>query len=304
MKLKKILNVALVLAIVFTFISEHSPGKVLAAPQIALNRKSVTMTEGSKFRLKVNHSPKNAKVTWTSSNKKKATVNAKGLVTAKEAGNVTIRGNVTYSQNGKEKNRKLSCKITVHEEFDLGKSLIVYFSVPEISNGSNTEVDAVASASIVVSGGKNLGNVQYVASVIQKNTGAGTFRIQPKEAYTTNHEDLIDQVVAEQEGNARPAIKNEIRNLNQYDTVFIGYPIWGGELPYIMKTFFDTYDFSGKTIIPFVVHGGSGLSGTVSQIQKLEPNAVVYKKALSISRDNVSDSEGRITTWLDGVMEK
>lgn len=72
-------------------------------------------------------------------------------------------------------------------------------------------------------------------------------------------------------------------------------------MPQIMYTFFDTYNFSGKTIIPFTVHGGSGLSGTVGRIQKLEPKASVYKKALSIDRDNVSKSRSRITTWLRGL---
>lgn len=75
-------------------------------------------------------------------------------------------------------------------------------------------------------------------------------------------------------------------------------------MPQIMYTFFDTYDFSGKTIIPFTVHGGSGLSGTVSRIQKLERNASVYKKALSIDRDNVAKSESKITKWLNGLKKK
>ncbi len=83
--------------------------------------------------------------------------------------------------------------------------------------------------------------------------------------------------------------------------MFIGYPIWWSDMPQIMYTFFDTYDFSGKTIIPFTVHGGSGLSGTVGQIQKLEPDAVVYKKGLSIDRDNVGSSRKKIENWLSNI---
>lgn len=70
---------------------------------------------------------------------------------------------------------------------------------------------------------------------------------------------------------------------------------------YIRYTFFDAYDFIGKTIIPFTVHGGSGLSGTVSRIQKMEPNATVYKNGLSIDRDNVGTSRKKIEKWLDGL---
>ncbi len=72
-------------------------------------------------------------------------------------------------------------------------------------------------------------------------------------------------------------------------------------MPQIMYTFFDTYDFSGKTIIPFTVHGGSGLSGTVGRIQKLEPNATVYKNGLSIDRESVGSSKNKIETWLSNI---
>lgn len=213
---------------------------------------------------------------------------------------MTIWSNI--KQSGK-KTRKLVCRITINKKMNMGKTLVVYFSVPEMESG-DSNVDAVAGASIVASGSKRLGNIQYVASVIQKNTDAGTFRIQPQEAYPVKHSALVGQAEKEQEQNARPAIKNKLKNLNQYDIVFIGYPIWWSDMPQIMYTFFDTYDFSGKTIIPFTVHGGSGLTGTVSQIQKLEPDADVYKNALSIDRDNVSKSESKITTWLSGLKRK
>lgn len=95
-----------------------------------------------------------------------------------------------------------------------------------------------------------------------------------------------------------------VEQMEPYDIIFVGYPVWWSDMPQIMYTFFDTYDFSSKTIISFAVHGGSGLSGTVSKIQKLEPNASVYKSALSIDRNNVSKSESKITTWLNGLNGK
>ncbi len=184
----------------------------------------------------------------------------------------------------------------------LGKVLIVYFSVPEKEAGQDETLDAVTSASLMVSGKKNVGHMQFVASVIKKNVKADTFRIQPKEAYPIVHSDLTDYALQEQESDARPKIKNKIKNIDQYDTVFIGYPIWWSDMPQIMYTFFDTYDLSGKQIIPFTVHGGSGLSGTVSRIKKLEPNATVSEKALSIERESVSKSRKKIEKWVKSLI--
>lgn len=297
MKQKRISSMIVAFILACTLIFNSVPGEVMAASNPQLNKKNVTMAVGTKYTLRVKNLPKKAKVTWTSSNKKRATVSKKGVVTAKKAGTVTIRSAI--KQSGK-KTKRLTCKIKINKKMNMGKTLVIYFSVPEMES-ANSKVDAMAGASIVASGSKRLGNIQYVASVIQKNTGADTFRIQPEKAYPIKHSTLVGQAEKEQEQDARPAIKNKLKNLSQYDTVFIGYPIWWSDMPQIMYTFFDTYDFGGKTIIPFTVHGGSGLSGTVSRIQKLEPDAVVYKKALSIDRDNVGKSESKITSWLSGL---
>ncbi len=105
----------------------------------------------------------------------------------------------------------------------------------------------------------------------------------------------------EQNSNARPQIKNSIENFEQYDTVFVGYPNWWGDMPQIMYTFFDAYDFTGKTIIPYNTHGGSGFSNTISTIKNLEPNANVNEDGYTVSRNNVNESESEIIAWLDDL---
>lgn len=180
-----------------------------------------------------------------------------------------------------------------------GKTLVVYFGVPE--DVDTNDVDAVAGASIVVKDGEKVGNIQYVADIIQKNTGADLFRIEPETPYTTDHEDLVDLAKEEQNSNARPQIKNSIENFEQYDTVFVGYPNWWGDMPQIIYTFFDAYDFTGKTIIPYNTHGGSGFSNTISTIKNLEPNANVNDDGYTVSRNNVNESESEIIAWLDDL---
>ena len=176
--------------------------------------------------------------------------------------------------------------------------LVTYFSIPETTNPNNmtTEEDN----SVVVIDGEVLGNTQYMAYVIQEATGADIFRIEPRTPYPTNHSTLVDLAAEEQEQNARPAIKERVTNMDDYDVVFIGYPIWWSDMPQILYTFFDTYDFSGKTIIPFSTHGGSGFAGTPRTIQGLEPNATMLD-GLTISRNNIQNARQEIIDWVNDL---
>ncbi len=179
------------------------------------------------------------------------------------------------------------------------KTLVVYFSMPETDDPADMTAEEDNSA--VVIDGEVLGNTQYMAYVIAENTGADLFRIEPETPYTTEHEALIAFAKEEQNTNARPALKANVENLDEYGTVFIGYPNWWGDMPMILYTFFDENDFSGKTIIPFNTHGGSGFSGTVGAIAELEPNADVSQNGLSVSRGRIQDAEREIIDWLDGL---
>ena len=178
------------------------------------------------------------------------------------------------------------------------KVLVAYFSMPETTNPNNmtTEEDN----STVVINGEVLGNTQYMAQVIQRTTNADIYRIEPQNPYPTDHTTLVAQAREEQDQDTRPAIKDSIANFDSYDTVFIGYPIWWSDLPQILYTFFDTYDFSGKTVIPFSTHGGSSFAGTPATIQRLEPGATMLD-GLTISRNNIQDAEQEIITWANGL---
>ena len=120
--------------------------------------------------------------------------------------------------------------------------------------------------STVVIDGQVLGNTQYMAQVIWGTANADILRIEPAKPYPTDHATLVAQAREEQDQDTRPAIKGSVANFDRYDTVFVGYPIWWGDLLQILYTFFDTYDFSGKTVIPFSTHGGSSFAGTPATI--------------------------------------
>ena len=157
--------------------------------------------------------------------------------------------------------------------------------------------DEEANSTVIIDG-KVLGNTQFMAMVIKENTGADIFRIEPETAYPTDHEKLVEQAQKEQNDSTRPALASQLENIDSYDTIFVGYPNWWGDMPMILYTFFESYDFAGKTIIPFNTHGGSGFSGTVGAIKKLEPAASVQENGLSISRNGIQDAEPDIIAWL------
>ena len=181
-----------------------------------------------------------------------------------------------------------------------GKSriLVTYFSMPETTNPNNmtTEEDN----SVVVINGQVLGNTQYMAQVIQETTGADIFRIEPVTPYPTDHSTLVSLASQEQSGSARPAIQGRVNNMDDYDVIFVGYPIWWSDMPMIMYTYCEQYDLSGKTVIPFSTHGGSSFAGTPTTIQRLEPEAKMLD-GLTISRNNIQDARQQIVDWVNGL---
>ena len=161
--------------------------------------------------------------------------------------------------------------------------------------------DMSSSASRVINNDELMGATEYVARVIQDNTGGDLFQIETEQTYPGTHDPLVDQAADEQDENARPALKTTIDNLDDYDVIFLGYPNWWGDMPMPLYTFLEAYDFSDKTIIPFNTHGGSRFSSTISTIEELQPNATVTEDGLTISRNDVTDAESEIVDWVESL---
>lgn len=218
-------------------------------------------------------------------------------------GSASVKNNQTTKNDSTEKSSDIdssSNAVTeaVQNNTDNENILIAYFSVPE--NVDTDGIDANSGASIVVKNKDVLGNMQYMAMTIQEAIGGELFRIETTEEYPLEHETLVNQAKEEQNEDARPELATHIENVEQYNIIFLGYPNWWGDMPQPLYTFLEEYDFSGKTIIPFNSHGGSGFSNTIEEIKKLQPNATVKADGLSISRNDVADSEQEITDWAKG----
>lgn len=176
-----------------------------------------------------------------------------------------------------------------------GKILIAYFSYPEPDG-----TDASSGASRLVKDGAVIGNTQYLARAIEEATQGDLFEIKTVQQYPASHDNLVSQASNEKENNVRPQLATRIENLDQYDIIFIGYPNWWGDLPMPLYTFLESYDFKGKTIVPFNTHGGSGLSGTVNTIRGLQSGATVVN-GFTVSRNTVGDAKDDVLEWLERI---
>lgn len=140
-------------------------------------------------------------------------------------------------------------------------------------------------------------NTQTVATYIQELTGADIFRIETQKAYPEEYRPTTDIAKEELNSNARPPIKGKVNNIDEYDTIYIGFPIWWGTYPMAIATFIDNHNLEGKTIIPFCTHGGGGVDKGFTDLQKTAPKST-HKKGLSLNGSRANDSKTAIEKWL------
>lgn len=184
-------------------------------------------------------------------------------------------------------------------EENKSKILIAYFTRAD-NIKVDPDVDATSSASINVNGSSYEGNLAIMADYIKEAAGGDTFSILTKEYYPTKYSDTTDTAKQEQNNNARPQLFNHVDNMEDYDIIFLGYPNWWGGFPMAVYTFLEEYDFSGKTIIPFASHEGSGLGKGPSEIAKICPGANVMD-GLAVRGSAVGSSKDNVTNWVAGL---
>lgn len=142
------------------------------------------------------------------------------------------------------------------------------------------------------------GNTENAAHIIQEQTGADIIELNPVESYSSNYSDVLDQAQEDMNADARPELENHVENMEQYDTILLGYPNWWATIPMPVATFLEEYDFSGKTILPFCSHGGGEFGQSITYISKLVPNSRIGE-GLSIHYSGGSSLGNDIKTWLN-----
>ena len=167
------------------------------------------------------------------------------------------------------------------------------------NSNENTETTPNAEKVLVLYFSQS-GNTEAVANFIHDAVGGDIVKLETETPYPSDYDELVDYAQEEQRENARPALSTNIDNIDEYDTIFLGYPNWWGDMPMPIYTFLDEYDLSGKTIAPFITHGGSGLSGTPENIKEEEPNATVTE-GLAVSGSSSRNAQSTVNNWLSQI---
>lgn len=167
-------------------------------------------------------------------------------------------------------------------------------TLPDDSSGT----DSSGNGKILVAYFSYSGNTQKIAELVAENTGGDIVRIETVIPYSDNRDEVLDVAQNEQAENARPELSTKVDNMEEYETVLIGYPNWWGTMPMAICSFLEEYDFSGKVVIPFCTHGGSALGSSEGDIAELIPDSTMLE-GLAIRESDVDNAESDVKEWLE-----
>ena len=185
------------------------------------------------------------------------------------------------------------------DENESSNILVAYFTWADntvVADPSSVDVDAATSASVLAPG-----NAAKLASWIQQEVGGDLHSIVVEEPYSSDYDECLDRAADEKADNARPALASYVDNMEDYDIVFLGFPNWWYTLPMPVLTFVEEYDWSGKTVVPFVTHGTGGLSSTIRDLTVALPEDVTILDPIGVYRPEVDDSQPAVQAWIAGL---
>lgn len=205
----------------------------------------------------------------------------------------------THIENTEQYSESVSDKTVLAEQTEKSNILIVYFS-----RWGNTEypddVDATTSASIIVNGSERYGTTEYAANIIKQTVGGDLYRIETVTPYTTDFDELKDLNHSEMQQGFLPELKESDLDISEYDTVFIGYPVWATSVPQAVVSFMNKYDISDKTVIPFCTHDGYGAGNSYQQVAETS-GAAITLDGIAIEAKDVPNAQGEIADWLKEI---
>lgn len=144
------------------------------------------------------------------------------------------------------------------------------------------------------------GNTERVANLIAQQTGGDLFEIAPATPYTDDYDTLLDVARQEQAEDARPALADTVENWDSYDVVFVGYPNWWSDAPMAVYTFLESYDFTGKTLIPFNTSSSGGFGRSLDGVAQSAPGAEILE-GLALTERELEDAPNQVSAWLSGL---
>ena len=141
------------------------------------------------------------------------------------------------------------------------------------------------------------GNTRVIAGTLQRALEADLFEIQPLRSYPEDYEQTVEQARQERDRGYEPPLETRVPGVAAYDTIFLGFPIWGETAPPVIRSFLKAHDLSGKTLRPFITHGGYGLGNSLTVLQKHAPTARI-ETPFSMEADQERRTLEQVNQWL------
>ncbi len=168
----------------------------------------------------------------------------------------------------------------------------------ETDSDSESEAqETVNEKEILIAYFSRTGNTKELAEEISSQIGGELFEIVPTEPYPADYDETVERFRRERDENARPAIANSVEDITRYDVIFIGFPNWGDDMPHIVYTFLEQYDFSGKTLVPFCTNGGGGFGNSIAGLNRTCPNSEIAE-GFECSGSRIQNESDNIAEWL------
>lgn len=191
--------------------------------------------------------------------------------------------------------------ITTESQEPDGSEELAESNVPETDSNVEAETESESEGQtgrILVAYFSRSGNTEIVAQAIQEHTGGDLFEIVPEEPYPEDYDETVERFRRERDEDARPAIASSVEDMDAYDVIFVGYPNWGSDMPHVVRTFLEQYDFAGKTVIPFCTNGGGGFGNSVNTLESLCPDSEIMD-GYQVSGSSAANRLDEVTEWLD-----
>ncbi|MCI8378826.1 MAG: hypothetical protein HFH72_09945 [Lachnospiraceae bacterium] len=265
-----------------------------------MTKKTYQMMQGAKKKLKVT-GQKIKSVQFRSSKKSVASVNKAGGILAKKAGTAKITAAVRMGTSGsKQRKKTVWMKVRVVKPKKPNNTQVPTATDRPANMVVPTDTPSLDSGKILIAYFTRSGNAETLADRIQEKTRGTKFRIETVKTYPQDYSGVYDEAMKEQQENARPELKTRVDNMAEYDTVFVGYPIWHGDTPMTVLTFLESYDFTGKKVIPFCSSGSSRPETSFSSVRASAAGAEILDGFWTRGAD-VANAADEINQWIDGL---
>lgn len=289
------------------FFSMPLSAKTGISVQMQIGKKKVTkktfqMKEGASRQLKVKafenkKSVRIRAVQYRSSNKKIVSVTKNGVIRAKTSGTAKITVAVKTNRGNRTAWMKVKVNAVQPDQESGG--------TPQQPGGTQ-QPEPVPEPSLPDESGEKIliayftrsGNTEKLADMIADKTGGTKFRIETETAYPQDYSEVLEQASEEREQNARPLLKGRVENMSDYGTIFLGYPIWFGDTPMAIHSFLESYDFTGKKIIPFCTSGSSSPQTSYESVRASASGAEVLE-GFWIQGTSAGNAQDDVSRWVD-----